>query len=400
MADNINFTVSERMSKIKGSAIREIFKVAGDPSFISLAGGNPAPELFPNNELAEIASELLRENPVLSLQYGVTEGYVPLREEIINMLKRKENISVTTDEVIVTSGGQQGIELITKCLINEGDTVIVEEPSFIGALNAFRSYNANLAGVPVLDDGIDVDKLEEVIKTSHNPKILYIIPTFQNPSGNTMSLEKRKKVYEICKNNNILIIEDNPYGELTFDGSKVPTLKSMDDCGIVAYSGSFSKIIAPGLRVGFLVAPKEVIQKVVVAKQVSDVHTSMLPQLMVYEFLKRYNLDEYIDKNRALYAHRCKVMTDAIDEYFPKQVTYTNPKGGLFVWCDMNGDYDTKEVAKECTKHKVVFVPGSTFMVDMDKPCSAFRLNFSTMTDERIVEGIKILGNALKDIIG
>ncbi len=399
MCENINFEVSERMSKIKGSAIREIFKVAGDPSFISLAGGNPAPELFPNKELAEIASELLKDNPVLSLQYGVTEGYMPLRETIMDMLKRKENIDLTTDEIIVTSGGQQGIELITKCLINEGDTVIVEEPSFIGALNAFRSYNANLVGVPVLEDGMDIEKLEEAIENNKNVKMLYVIPTFQNPSGNTMSLEKRRAVYEICKKNNILIIEDNPYGELTFDGSRVPTIKSMDTCGIVAYSGSFSKIIAPGLRVGFLAAPKEVIAKVVVAKQVSDVHTSILPQLLVYEFIKRYNLDEYIQKNRELYAHKCKVMVDAIDKYFPNQVTHTNPKGGLFVWCDMNGDYDTSEVAKECTKHKVVFVPGSTFMVDMEKPCSCFRLNFSTMTDERIVEGIKILGNALGEII-
>ena len=394
----MSFTISDRMSKMKGSAIREIFKVAGDPSFISLAGGNPASELFPNKELAQIAQKLLSEKPVLSLQYGVTEGYMPLREKIKEILKQKENIGRGFDELIITSGGQQGIELITKSIINEGDTVIVEEPSFIGALNAFRSYNANLVGVEVENDGINTEKLEKAVKENKNVKMLYVIPTFQNPSGNTMSLEKRKEVYRICKQNNILIIEDNPYGELTFDGVKIPTIKSMDTDGIVAYCGSFSKVIAPGLRVGFTIAPSEIISKVVVAKQISDVHTSMLPQLLVYEFITNYNLDDYIAENRKLYAHKCKTMIDSIEKYFPKTVTHTNPKGGLFIWCDMGGNYDTLEVAKKSTEKKVVFVPGSTFMVDMEKPCSCFRLNYSTMTDGKIVEGIKILGEVLKSV--
>ena len=396
----MEFTISDRMSKMKGSAIREIFKVAGDPSYISLAGGNPAPELFPNKELAEIANNLLTENPVLSLQYGVTEGYVPLKEKIKEMLMEKENISFEGNDIMITSGGQQGIELITKALVNEGDTVVVEEPSFIGATNAFRSYNAKLVGVPVEKDGISPEALEKVIAENENIKILYVIPTFQNPSGETMSLEKRKAVLEIARKNNILVIEDNPNGELTFDGNKMPTIKSMDTGLNVAYSRSISKVIAPGLPVGYKVAPSELIAKIAVGKQISDVHTSILPQLMVYEFLTKYNLDDYIKENRKLYAHRCSVMIEAMKEHFPKQVTYTEPKGGLFIWCDMHGDYDTKEVAKECMKEKVVFVPGSTFMVDMEAKCSAFRLNFSTMTDERIKEGIKILGNVLKKIMG
>lgn len=393
------FGISDRMSKMKGSAIREIFKLAGDPKVISLAGGNPAPELFPNKELSEIAKELLENNPVLSLQYGVTDGYVPLRDLVKERLRTKENIGTEDDELIIVSGGQQGIELVTKVLINEGDVVIVEEPSFIGATNAFRSYNAKLVGVPMEDDGLCVEELKKAIRENKNAKILYTIPTFQNPSGNTMSLDKRKEVYEICKENNILIIEDNPYGELSFTDEKIPTIKSMDTDGIVAYCGSFSKVIAPGLRVGFCIAPKELIAKMVVAKQVSDVHTSMLPQLLVYEFMKRYNLDEYIERNRKLYAHKCQTMLDAIEEYFPKSIKHTSPKGGLFIWCDMCGDYDTGEIAKEVVKDNVVFVPGSTFMVDMEKKCSCFRLNYSTMSDEKIVEGIKILGNALKKIV-
>ncbi len=395
----MEFSFSHRMNEMKGSAIREIFKLAGDPAVISLAGGNPAPELFPNQELADIAAELLRKEPVLSLQYGVTEGYAPLKELVKARLGEKEGIGNERDDLLITSGGQQGIELITKCLINEGDGVIVEEPSFIGATNAFRSYNAKLIGVPLEEDGVDLAALEKAVSENKNAKILYLIPTFQNPAGTTMSPAKRKAVYALAKENGLLIIEDNPYGELRFAGEDVGTLKSMDTEGIVAYCGSFSKIIAPGLRVGFTCAPKELIAKMVVAKQVSDVHTPMLPQLLVYEFMKRYDLDSYIEKNRALYRRKCALMLSCIDRFFPKQITHTVPQGGLFVWCDMHGDYDTSLIAKECAEKNVVFVPGSTFMVDMTKPCSMFRLNFSTMPDEKIEEGIRILGQTLTEIM-
>ena len=242
----MDYRFSDRMSTMRGSAIREIFKFAADPEVISLAGGNPAPELFPNEELADIAAELLKNQPVLSLQYGVTEGYTPLREAVKARLKRVEHIDNVGDEVIIVSGGQQGIELSTKALVNEGDTVIVEEPSFIGALNAFRSYNAHLAGVKMDEDGMNITALEEAIAENKNAKLIYTIPTFQNPMGATMSLEKRRAVYEIARKNNLIIIEDNPYGDLTFDGTKVPTIKSMDTDGRVIYCGSFSKILAPG----------------------------------------------------------------------------------------------------------------------------------------------------------
>ncbi len=390
---------SDKMSNVKGSAIREIFKLAGDPNVISLAGGNPSPDTFPNEELAKIAEKYLRENPVLSLQYGVTEGYMPLRDAVKKRLSEKENINLENNELIIVSGGQQGIELLTKVLINEGDTVIVEEPSFIGALNAFRSYGANLAGVPLEDNGVNIEALEKAIKENKNVKLMYLIPTFQNPSGKTMSQEKRKLVYDLAVKNNIIIIEDNPYGDLTFDGIKEKTIKSIDTEGIVVYCGSFSKVIAPGLRVGYTLAHKDIISAMVIAKQVSDVHTSMLPQLLTYEYLTKCDFDKNIESSRKLYAHKCSVMIEAIKKYFPKEVSYTVPKGGLFIWCDLNGDYDTQEIAKECVKKNVVFVPGSTFMVDMEKPCSAFRLNYSTMDDDKIVKGIEILGSALKEIM-
>ena len=393
----MEFVFSERMSRMKGSAIREIFKLAGDPAVISLAGGNPAPELFPNRELSQIAAELLEKQPVLSLQYGVTEGYGPLREQAKARIREKEGISGENDELIITSGGQQGIELIAKCLVNEGDAVIVEEPSFIGATNAFRSFGAKLIGVGLENDGINLGMLEKALAENKNVRIMYLIPTFQNPAGTTTSLEKRKAIYALAKKHSVLIIEDNPYGELRFAGEHVPTIKSMDTDGIVAYCGSFSKIISPGLRVGFMCAPKELAAKAVVAKQVSDVHTAMLPQLLVSEFMKRYDLDSFIKKNRELYGRKCALMLEGIDACFPKQVSRTSPQGGLFVWCDMNGDFDTAEIAKAAVKKNVVFVPGSTFMADMTKPRSTFRLNYSSMPDEKIVRGVEILGKVLKE---
>ena len=395
----MEFKISDRMSTMRGSAIREIFKALADPEVISLAGGNPAPELFPAKEMAEIAKDMLENHPTVALQYGITEGYQPLRELVTKLLEERENIKGDFNDTIVVSGGQQGIELATKCLVNSGDVVIVEEPSFIGALNAFRSYGAKLVGVPVDEDGMNIDSLKKAIAENKNVKMIYTIPTFQNPSGITMSVEKRKALYEIALENNIVIIEDNPYGELVFNGEKMPTIKSMDTEGIVIYSGSYSKVLAPGMRIGFVCGHKDIIAKMVVAKQVSDVHTPVLTQMLAYEFISKYGLDKHISEIRKLYKHKCQTMLDAIEKYFPKSVTHTVPNGGLFIWGDLNGDYDMNEIAKKCTARKVACVPGSTFMTDLDKPCSAFRLNYSTVTDEKIVDGIKILGEVLSEVV-
>ncbi len=395
----MEYIISDRMQPLQGSAIREIFKYAADPSVISLAGGNPDPAMFPHEALADIASELLREQPVTALQYGITEGYAPLREAIKARLARTEQIGREDDDLIVVSGGQQGIELATKCLVNEGDTVIVEQPSFIGATNAFRSYGAKLAGVPVQEDGMDLDALEKVIAENPRAKFIYTIPTFQNPMGVTMSVEKRKKLYQIALAHGLLILEDNPYGELTFDGVKTPTIKSMDTEGIVLYSGSFSKILAPGLRLGFICANRALTAKMVIAKQVSDVHTPMLPQLLANEYMKRYDLDALIAKMRENYAHKCHTMLDAMAQYFPADITYTRPGGGLFIWCDLGHGLDTLSLSKKAIEQKVVYVPGNTFMVDMNAACSALRLNYSTMSDDKIVEGIKRLGVVFREAV-
>ncbi|MBR0463859.1 MAG: PLP-dependent aminotransferase family protein [Clostridia bacterium] len=395
----MDFQISDRMSAMKGSAIREIFKYAADPTVISLAGGNPAPELFPNEELAGLAKEFLEQQPVLSLQYGVTEGYTPLRESVKARLKEKENIDWPDDDVIVVSGGQQAIELSTKCLVNAGDVVVVEEPSFIGATNAFRSYGAKLVGVPMDEDGMNIDALRRVLSSTPNVKIIYTIPTFQNPMGTTMSLEKRKALYAAAREFNVVIIEDNPYGDLTFDGTKLPTIKSMDEDGRVIYCGSFSKILSPGLRVGYMCANKEIVRRAVIAKQVSDVHTPMITQLLAHGFLTKFDIDALIVKMRANYAHKCSTMLDAIRTYFPEGVFYTKPKGGLFIWCDLGHGVDTLALSKAAVEKKVVYVPGNTFMVDMDKPTSTLRLNYSTMSDERIVEGIRRLGEVFGNVL-
>lgn len=391
----MDFTVSERMKSLKGSAIREMFKAMADPSMISLAGGNPAAELFPNEELSSIAADILKENPVGALQYGISEGNIQLREKILEMVKERENIVATLDEITIVSGGQQAIEITSKILLNEGDSVIVEAPSFVGGLNAFRSYGANLIGIEVESDGINIEKLEEIIKSTPNVKLIYTIPNFQNPSGITMSVEKRRKLYEIARDNGVFIIEDNPYGELTFDGVKLPTIKSMDEAGVVLYSGSFSKILAPGLRLGYLIAPKNFSEKAVLGKQVSDVHTALLPQLLALEFMKRYDIGELIEKMRTLYKKKCDILIGAMKEYLPETITYTVPGGGLFVWCNAPG-IDTLKLSNDCIKEKVLIVPGNNFATDQSLVSNGFRLNFSTMPDDKLIEGVKRLGKVLE----
>ncbi|MBR2315805.1 MAG: PLP-dependent aminotransferase family protein [Clostridia bacterium] len=396
----MNFEVSTRMSAVDSSAVAEILKSSVSPDVISLAGGNPDPSLFPNKELADIAGDILRTMPVQSLQYGKTEGYPQLIEKIAERLKRVEGIEKGDDSIIITAGATQAIELTSKILLNEGDTVIAENPSFLGAFNAFRSFGANIVGIDTNNDGMNLEALEKAIQENKNVKLLYVIPSFQNPMGTTMSLEKRKALYEIIKKYKLVTIEDNPYGDLTFDGERIPTIKSMDTEDLIVYCGSFSKIVAPGLRVGYALCNKKLAENISAAKQLADVHSPLLPQIMVSNYMEKYDLDELIDKMRHTYAHKCRTMLDAINEYFPEGVKCTAPKGGLFIWCDIGHGIDTYALAKKAAEHKVAFVPGNVFMVDSAKKTSTLRLNYSTMSDENIVEGIKRLGALIKSEIG
>ena len=388
---------SDRISGVQPSAIREIFKVLGDPSIISFAGGNPDPSTFPADKMAVIAAELFEKQPSAALQYSVTEGYPALREKIATRLKNKFNIGTENDSLLVLTGGQQGIDLTCKVLCNEDDVVICEEPSFIGALNAFRTYKTRLRGVPMDDDGMNTDALEEVLKSEPRAKLIYTIPTFQNPMGVTMSLEKRKKVYELAKKYGVVILEDNPYGELRFAGEDLPSIKSFDTDGIVVYCGSFSKILSPGMRMGFVSAPAEIAAKMTVGKQVTDVHSNIFFQMLVNRFLEEYDLDEHIAKIRVLYKEKCEAMISCLEKNLPEGCSITHPQGGLFIWCKLPESIDANVFSKELVKEKLAVVPGSAFLTDESSKTSCIRLNYSMPTIEQIEKGTEILGRCIRE---
>ena len=402
----MQYTFSDKLAALKPSAIREIFKSLADPTIISFAAGNPAAESFPTEALAALSADIFEKSAATALQYGMTEGYIPLREAIAKRQREVFGIGCSVangdaynDSTIVVSGGQQGIELACKALCNEGDVVICENPSFIGALNAFRSCGAKTVGVEMGEDGIDPDALEQAIKANPNAKLLYLIPTFQNPTGITTSAEKRRRIYEIAKKYSLPILEDNPYGELRFKGEEVPTIKSMDTEGLVIYCSSFSKILSAGMRVGFVIGPEEIVTKMVVAKQSEDVHTNLFFQMLCHRFVTECDLDAHIQSIRALYRRKCDLMLGELEKHLPKVVTFTRPEGGLFIWCTLPEGTDMNAFVKSALAKKVAVVPGSTFNCDTTAPSLSFRLNYSTPTDEQIVTGVARLGEALREFL-
>ncbi len=398
---DIQTKFSDKVKHLEASAIREIFKLLDKPGIISFAGGAPDPELFPCEQLAKAASDVLINQGKVALQYGVTEGYTPLRDWVKNRLVSQGIIKDDDfNETIIVSGGQQGIDLAAKSLLNPGDGVVCELPSFIGGLNSFRSYNAELYGVTVKSDGIDMEELEELCKAHPNIKVIYTIATFQNPSGITMSLENRKKLLELADKYDFIIFEDNPYGELRFDGEDVRTMKSMDTNGRVVYLGSFSKILSPGLRLGFVSCHKDLMERMIICKQVQDVHTNVFSQMTAYEYIKNNSIDEHIARLRTVYGEKCRFMCECMDKYFPASVTHTTPQGGIFLFCEMPEGYDTKEIMAKAVERGVAFVPGSTTMIDDAAKYSTFRMNYSTASFEQIEKGIKILGDLLKEEVG
>ena len=396
----MDYRFSNKVLALKPNAIREILKSASDPDVISLSAGNPAPDAFPVEAIREISERILRENPIGVLQYGVSEGYTPLRDTLKAYLKEKHNIGTDDDELIVVSGAQQVMDLAGKSFLNEGDALICEAPSFIGSLNTFRSYNATLVGVPVESDGMDMEELEKALDANESAKAIYTIPNFQNPSGVTMSLEKRKKLYELALAHSCLIIEDNPYGDLRYYGEDLPSIKSFDTEGIVIYSGSFSKVISPGIRVGFMCAPKAAMAKMIICKQGQDVHTTMWSQMICNEFMTKYDFEGHLSFLRDLYRKKADLCMNLLDEYVvPNGISYNRIEGGLFIWCDLPEAVDMLGFCKKLTERKVCVVPGNAFLTDSDLPCRSFRINFSTPTDEDLTEGIKEIGKLAKEII-
>ena len=398
----MEYVISDRVKTLKPSAIREIFKYAADPSVVSLSAGNPAPEAFPVKAIEEISASILSKEPVAALQYSVTEGYPPLRKAVWDHMQSKYSVGGEDDDILITSGAQQVMDLFTKTVCNEGDTVICEAPSFIGSLNSFRSYNCRLCGVPVEKDGMNIEVLESALKTEKNIRFIYIIANFQNPSGITTSLEKRKAIYNLAKKYGVMILEDNPYGELRISGENVPCIKSMDTDGIVLYAGSFSKVLSPGMRLGFAIGPKAVLQKMIVCKQGEDVHTNSWAQMVAYRFMTEYDYEGHLNGLREIYKRKAEFCMDLLDKYLvPGGISYERIQGGLFIWCSLpeNSRISMTEFCKQAVLNKVCVVPGNAFLTDEAQQSRSFRINFSTPTDEQLEKGIKILGRLASELL-
>ena len=389
----MTYNFSEKVSHLQASAIREILKFTVDPEVISFAAGSPSPEAFPIDKISKISKEIFDDDPLLALKYGVTEGYAPLRDILKSELEKKGEFDPERDDVIITTGAQQANALIAKVLLDPNDIIACESPSFIGSLNAFRSFNAKLVGV-------NIDELEAVFK-NEKTKMFYIISNFQNPTGLTTSFEKRKAIYELAAKYNVVVLEDDPYGDLRFEGESIPSIKSMDKDGVVAYSRTFSKILAPGIRVGYICGPKEIINKMTVCKQVDDVHSTMWSQILAYRFLKEYDLNEHLKMLRPIYKRKCKIMLDEIENNFSSKITCTKPQGGLFIWCTLPDGCDMNAFCKRAVaEYKVAVVPGNAFLIDESASTTSFRMNFSTPTDKQLVEGCEKIGKLSKEMFG
>ena len=396
----MKYRFSERIATLKPSAIREMLKADPDPEAVSFAAGNPSPETFPTEQMARIAADIFADEAGAAFQYGITEGYPELRRVTRERIRSKYQTGGDEDDVIIVSGGQQGIELAARVLANEGETLICEEPSFIGALNSFRISRLNLAGVACDGDGMRMDLLEEQLKAHPEARLIYTIPTFQNPNGSTLSLERRKRMLELAEQYDVMIIEDSPYFELRFDGEYLPTLKSMDKNGRVIFCGSYSKVIAPGIRIGYVCGPKEVLTKMTVAKQVSDVHTNLFFQMLVSRLVSDGSFDKHIEECCALYRHRRDLMLSVLSEKIePGKATWTKPQGGLFVWVQLPEGYDGMELCRIVKEKKLTCVPGNTFCVDANAISNGVRLNYSLPTDDQIVKGCTILAEAINEFV-
>jgi len=389
---------ADRMDNLQASEIRELLKLTEKPEIISFAGGLPAPELFPVEEMKKVAVKVLEEGGQQALQYAATEGFGPLREVIANRMNEKFNTKVSADEILITSGSQQGLDFSGKIFLNEDDVVLCESPSYLGALNAFKSYGPKFIEVPTDENGMIMEELEKILETTENVKMMYVIPDFQNPTGRTWPLERRKKFMEIVNKFEIPVLEDNPYGELRFEGEILPSLKSMDEKGLIIFLGSFSKIFCPGFRIGWVAAEKEILEKYIMIKQSADLQTSTIGQREVAKFMELYDLDAHVEKIKDVYRVRRDLMLNTMKAEFPEVLKFTYPEGGLFTWVELPKGIDAKDVMAECIKSNVAFVPGGSFFPNGGKD-NTFRLNYSNMSDERIVDGIKRLAKVLRDFV-
>ena len=386
------------MDNMKASDIRELLALTQKPEIISFAGGLPAPELFPVDGVKAAYDAVLEESGRVALQYGPTEGYLPLRQHIVDRLARKNAINTTADNIIVTAGSQQGLDFCGKLFLDPGDVVVMESPSYLGAINAFQAYEPNFVEVPTDDNGLIMEELDRILSETENVKLIYVIPDFQNPSGRTWPLERRKQFMEIIKKHHVHAIEDNPYGDLRFKGEYYPSLKSMDEDELIIYMGTFSKILAPGCRLGWLCSSREITDKFNLIAQAAVLQTPTITMMAVAKYLDMFDIDEHVEKIKATYKHRCELMINTMRETFPPEARFTDPDGGLFTWVELPSYINTRDVAKKAIAKNVAFVPGDGFFPNGGN-FSCMRLNYSCMPDELIVEGIKRLAGVIKDAL-
>lgn len=396
----MKFEYSDRVKGMRPSIIRELLKQMSDPQLISFAGGNPAAEAFPVEEIQEISQQLLSEDPVGTLQYSITEGYPALRTAAEKYVNGMWPVKKEFDDLIVTSGSQQIMDFMAKLLCNEGDIVATENPAFLGGLNSFRSFGVHLAGVEMQGDGPNLRQLEELFKVEKKPRFFYTIPNFQNPTGITMSLAKRKAVYALAVKYSVPILEDNPYGELRIRGEELPPIKAFDEKGLVVYAASLSKILAPGMRVAFCVGQAELLAKMIVAKQGNDVHTSLWAQRVCERFLSNCDMKKHLERIRKIYAEKAAYMEAQIEKQLGDEVQYISPQGGMFLWLTLPLEIDAQKFVKNCLERKLALVPGSAFFVDDTAPCQSVRMNYSTPTMEQIEKGVAVMSEVLQQMRG
>lgn len=386
------------MDNIKASEIREMLKLTQKPEVISFAGGLPAPELFPVEEMKKTLAKVMEEYGRVALQYGPTEGFEPLRVKILDRMAKVKVNNLTTDNILITSGSQQGLDFMAKAFIDPGDVILCESPTYLGAINAFKAYEPRFVEIETDDDGMIIEDLERALKENENVKFIYVNPDFQNPSGRTMSIERRKGLVQLANKYNVAIVEDNPYGELRFEGEIYPAIKHYDTEGRVIFLGTFSKVFSPGVRLGWIAADKEVLHKFVLIKQGADLQSSTLDQIAVYKFLEDYDIEAHIEKIKKVYKRRKDLMLNTIKEEFPEGIKVTNPDGGLFTWVVLPEHINARELAMKALEKNVAFVPGGSFFPNGGHE-NTFRVNYSNMQEDRIVEGVKRLAEVLKEAL-
>lgn len=386
---------AQRLANLKASEIRELLKLTERTDIISFAGGLPAPELFPIAEISEICALVLQQDGQSALQYASTEGYLPLRQWIAHRMNTTLGTSFGEDSILITNGSQQVLDLTGKVFLDEGDVVLCESPTYLAAITAFKAYGCRFVEVPTDEDGMNMNELEAILKRTEHVKILYVIPNFQNPTGRTLALGRRKRLAELAAQYNVVVLEDNPYGELRFEGQALPSVQSFDKEGRVLATGTFSKILCPGFRVGWVAGPEEIVQKYTLVKQGCDLQSNTFTQKIIATYLDRYDIDVHIKTLLQVYKKRRDVALAAMKRLFPAQIRFTHPEGGLFVWVTLPEGMSAQSLLEECVEKKVAFVPGGSFFPDGGHD-NTLRINFSTMDEEHIEQGIEILASVLR----